>query len=404
MTLASRRLDWVDIAKGLCIILVVLMHATHGVDKALGTTSLIEPFIEWARPFRLPDFFLISGLFLAARIDRPWRAFLDGKVVHFAYFYVLWTHILLAMKAPGLINEAGIRGFFELYVSTLVRPFGPIWFLYLLAVYCIATKLLRRAPVPFVLISAALLHVKAPQTGAFLIDEFANRFVFFYAGYALSRYILTYADRLRAVSMPLVMALILVWAALNSIAVTSGLASMPGLDLAVSAVGIGAIIAFSVMLAQIDLGATLAYLGRNTIAIYVAFTIFMSAVRVALLKLGPGLPGEIVALAATLAGIAGPLLAAYLVKGTPLGFLFERPAWAHLSHRPAKIGTMLDGLVRVLRSLRPAPVATRTVRASRLAPASRVTARVPVRRSPMPRPSRPPPASFDIRTYRAEIR
>ena len=60
----------------------------------------------------------------------------------------------------------------------------------------------------------------------------------------------------------------------------------------------------------------------------------------------------------------------------------------------------------VARDITPAAldVATRTVRASRLAPASRVTARVPVRRSPMPRFSRPPPASFDIRTYRAEIR
>ena len=41
----------------------------------------------------MPDFFLISGLFLAARIDRPWPAYLDTKVVHFAYFYVLWVNI-----------------------------------------------------------------------------------------------------------------------------------------------------------------------------------------------------------------------------------------------------------------------------------------------------------------------
>ena len=128
----TNRLGWVDIAKGICIVLVVLMHATHGVEKAIGQPTLIDPFIEWARPFRLPDFFLISGLFLAARINKPWRTFLDGKVLHFAYFYLLWTHILIALKAPGLIGDSGVAGLFDLYASIVWRPFGPLWFLYLL--------------------------------------------------------------------------------------------------------------------------------------------------------------------------------------------------------------------------------------------------------------------------------
>ena len=48
----------------------------------------------------MPDFFLISGLFLAQVIDRDWRTYLDRKVVHFAYFYLLWTAIQFAVKAP----------------------------------------------------------------------------------------------------------------------------------------------------------------------------------------------------------------------------------------------------------------------------------------------------------------
>ena len=37
----------------------------------------------------MPDFFLISGLFLSRAIDRDWHDYLDRKVWHFAYFYVL---------------------------------------------------------------------------------------------------------------------------------------------------------------------------------------------------------------------------------------------------------------------------------------------------------------------------
>ena len=142
-SLERGRLDWVDVAKGICIILVVMMHSTLGVEKAIGAETSLHAFIEWARPFRMPDFFLISGLFLAARIDRPWRAYLDTKVVHFAYFYVLWVNIQFAMKAPGLVREVGLDGVAAQYLMSYVQPFGTLWFIYLLAVFFVATKFLR---------------------------------------------------------------------------------------------------------------------------------------------------------------------------------------------------------------------------------------------------------------------
>ena len=104
---AKSRVDWVDYAKGICIILVVLMHSTLGVEKSAGQLTWLNGFIEWARPFRMPDFFLISGLFLAQRIDRPWREYLDSKVLHFAYFYLLWMTILFFAKSGALTGALG---------------------------------------------------------------------------------------------------------------------------------------------------------------------------------------------------------------------------------------------------------------------------------------------------------
>src|SRR5437764_637285 len=142
-SLEQNRLHWVDVAKGVCIILVVMMHSTLGVERAIGTETSLHAFIEWARPFRMPDFFLISGLFLAARIDRPWRPYLDTKVAHFAYFYVLWVNIQFAMKAPGMVREAGLDAAVANYLLAYVQPFGTLWFIYLLALFFIATKLVR---------------------------------------------------------------------------------------------------------------------------------------------------------------------------------------------------------------------------------------------------------------------
>jgi uncharacterized membrane protein YcfT len=161
MALSSQqgRLDWVDVAKGICIILVVMMHSTLGVEKAIGAETSIHAFIEWARPFRMPDFFLISGLFLAARIDRPWRAYLDTKVVHFAYFYVLWVNIQFAMKAAGMVHELGLNATVAQYLLSYVQPFGTLWFIYLLAVFFIVTKLVVGVSKPIIIAAAALMHV-----------------------------------------------------------------------------------------------------------------------------------------------------------------------------------------------------------------------------------------------------
>ena len=98
-------IDWVDYAKGFCIVMVVMMHSTLGVEQAAGREGWMHALVAFAKPFRMPDFFLISGLFLARVIDRDWRDYLDRKVVHFAYFYVLWVTIQFAFKAPMFAAE-----------------------------------------------------------------------------------------------------------------------------------------------------------------------------------------------------------------------------------------------------------------------------------------------------------
>src|SRR4051795_3462622 len=76
------RVVWVDYAKGICIVMVVMMHSVLGVEAAAGQTGFMHLLVAFAKPFRMPDFFLISGLFLAVVIDRDWRTYLDRKVAY----------------------------------------------------------------------------------------------------------------------------------------------------------------------------------------------------------------------------------------------------------------------------------------------------------------------------------
>lgn len=343
LPIQQSRIDWVDIAKGFCILLVVMMHATLGVEKATGEPTLLNGFIEWAKPFRMPDFFLISGLFLASRIDRPWRNYLDSKVAYFAYFYVIWLTIQFAMKAPGMIAANGAEATILAYLTGLVQPWGTLWFIYMLAVFFVTAKLLKGAPKALVWAAAAMIYFAAPHTGWLLADEFAARFVFFYTGYWAAPLIFRYAETITKTPPPLIIAALVAWAAINALLVANGLAFTKGLDLWVSYAGVAAVIAFSVILLPTLPGRALAYCGRNSIKIYLAFPLFMGPARAVALKLGTIIPDWAAALISMSAGVIGALILAHLVKDTRFAFLFTRPkAFAlspsrtHTATRPAE--------------------------------------------------------------------
>src|SRR5438552_4792441 len=195
---AGHRIDWVDYAKGICIVMVVMMHSVLGVEAASGQTGFMHWLVMFAKPFRMPDFFLISGLFLAVAIDRDWRTYLDRKVLHFAYFYLLWVTIQFGFKAPSFAAETNWSHVGYLYLESFVEPFGTLWFIYLLPIFFVVTKLTRKAPPSAIWAVAALLEMAHVATTWTVIDEFCARFVYFYSGYWLAAYVFALSDRARA--------------------------------------------------------------------------------------------------------------------------------------------------------------------------------------------------------------
>src|SRR3981189_1728752 len=153
------RVDWIDYAKGICIVMVVMMHSVLGVEAAAGQTGFMHLLVAFAKPFRMPDFFLISGLFLSVVIDRDWRTYLDRKVVHFAYFYVLWVTIQFGFKAPAFAAETSWAHAGFMYLESFIEPFGTLWFIYLLPVFFVVAKATRRTPPLAVFAVAALLEM-----------------------------------------------------------------------------------------------------------------------------------------------------------------------------------------------------------------------------------------------------
>ncbi len=337
------RIDWVDYAKGICIILVVMMHSTLGVEAALGHPSWLNEFINWARPFRMPDFFLISGLFLASRIDRPWRAYADTKILHFGYFYLLWMTIQTVLK--GWHGPDGVWGLPHYWLTALVEPLGTLWFIYVLMLFFITVKLVRYVPVWIVWPVAAALELATIHTGWLAIDEFASRFVYFYTGYVAARWIMSFAAGLSRVDAPSLLAFLATWVLVNLWGVHSGLAFMPVLSMVYGFAGGAAVITVAQLMSRIRLFEPVRYCGENTLPVYLAFFLFMAATRVVLIKSGIFADGGVISLIVTAAGVIGPLVMHWIAIRTPAWFLFVRPAFARLSGRKAQpaAGTLSAG-------------------------------------------------------------
>jgi len=330
------RVDWVDYAKGFCIVMVVMMHSTLGVELAAGREGWMHAVVEFARPFRMPDFFLISGLFLARVIDRDWRDYLDRKVVHFAYFYVLWVTIQFALKAPMFAQEIGWRGAGLAYLEAFIEPFGTLWFIYLLPIFFVVAKATRGWPWPVIWLAGAAMEIAHISTGWTVIDEFAHRFVYFYSGYIFATHVFALADRVQRQPM-LAMAGLGLWGLVNAGVVFAGYGDLPVVSLALGFLGAGAVVAFSALIATSDLFRPLRYCGRNSIVIYLAFFLPMAVTRIALLKTGLIPDLGTVSLIVTAVGVVGALCWYWAVRGTPLRVLFERPGWARLKSARAPV-------------------------------------------------------------------
>ncbi|MFM9974891.1 MAG: acyltransferase family protein [Beijerinckiaceae bacterium] len=331
LTPDNHRSDWVDVAKALCIILVVMMHSTLGYQEDIGHKGFLGPVVAYFAPFRVPTLFILSGLFLAKAMQRNWSEFLNARIGHFVYFYLLWAFIQCLFKCGAVVLTSPVL-LVEHMAWTIAEPYGTLWFIHLLAVFSLVTYALRRVNPLIVVAAAAVLHILPIKTGSTLVDEFALRYVFFVMGWAFATRFFMVATL--ACAMPgRALISVSVFALLNGLAVHGfGISKWPGISLLLGTAGAAALIAIAVWLSRLPhIGRIFASLGQQTLVVFVAFFLPMAITRVILVKLGIGAGGGWIigfaSLLITAVAVITPLLMARLVQGTWFAFLFQRPGF-----------------------------------------------------------------------------
>lgn len=335
---AQARLAWIDVAKGFCLLAVVTLYTTTHVTEGLGRGSWMQAWVAFAAPFRMPDFFFVSGLLLGRVIDRPWRDYLDRKVLHYLWFFFVWSALYFALRTVTGVVPEGARGA-EFVKSMTWGPFAMLWFIQMLPLYLLLARLLRRLPWPWVLAGAAVWHWLPIDTPWTQVDRAGERFVFFYAGYALAPWVLRFATWVAAWPRQ-AWGLIAAWALGNGTAVAAGGSHQHPMPLLLGLAGAMGVIAVSVQLQDRAAGRWLQAVGARSLPIFLGFLLPMSALNRAWLSISAGTPWRafdagLLALLLAAASIGLALLAWRLLRASRLSWLYVRPAWARCASRRA---------------------------------------------------------------------
>jgi uncharacterized membrane protein YcfT len=220
------------------------------------------------------------------------------------------------------------------YLMRWIEPSGALWFIHILPVFFVVTRLLRPVPPWLVWLAAAALHNLQIESEWHVIREGASRYVFFYSGYVLAPHIfriaaLAYEREVAALGY------LACWGVGNALVIGAGWSQLPFVSLGLGYAGALAVIITAVMLSKLPWARPLQYCGQNSIVVYLAdWAVSLVVVR----ALAP-LIGDIgtLGLVATVVTMAGTLALWRVALRTPARFMYVRPRWLTLEREGATV-------------------------------------------------------------------
>jgi fucose 4-O-acetylase-like acetyltransferase len=311
---SSKRIPWIDAARGICIILVVIGHAINGVWSAGLTASegILYNIYYFIYTFHMPAFFVLSGMLAWPSVNKNAQRFFYNIIKSIAYPYFLYGAIqLLIMNIfSNALNSPLPFDPFE-FRKLLIGSPSQFWFLktlfFIHIMYLISKKYTNAYWFLLICITlrgcVELFPLPADLVG---LSDFA---IFYALGVLFSDDSIDWPSRCR---FPLIW--IGVFGFLWYVFATASLRINEPLIGAVRgsllpASITGSLFIFSLSgLKYIEKINPLLYIGKNTLPIFCLHVLFVAGTRIVLAKLF-GISEIIVILpAAILAGIAGPLL------------------------------------------------------------------------------------------------
>lgn len=138
------RFDWIDIAKGVCISLVVLGHTINWYMRNFTEDAPIAltHFATWLQPLRMPLFFGISGLLACRKIKVPLRQLWE-KTAGLYFLYLLWTGIFcIKLLLPSARAGLPYPNWDQVILAFLLPVY--LWYIWALPIFYLTSWILER--------------------------------------------------------------------------------------------------------------------------------------------------------------------------------------------------------------------------------------------------------------------
>lgn len=276
------RIEWIDVAKGMSIILVVFYHAMMFAEaQGLPIPALYTEITAPLRYIRMPLFFTVSAILIGAAAGRA--GFVAKWIVPTLWLLAVWNLIY------ALIGDA------DFHIEELLTPYGHLWFLCALIVFRVAWAVLDKVRLPALAAAGAwsfwMLWTRETEMALLLRNTLT--YLFFFLGAAW--YGRPIASRITRTP----------WLAFGLGAVATAVSWKLAFRFGVSVAGVGMLWAAAVLIAQVRLPCDLLrWLGRHSLEIF----LIHYALLLPLTLLAAGLPGWavplLVAAGATLIPVA----------------------------------------------------------------------------------------------------
>lgn len=332
------RIAWLDYAKGIGIVLVVVGHVIRGLVNAdlMPSPSIYTNLDAWIYSFHMPLFFFLSGLLLYKSLRKDFKNILISKSKRILYPYIVWSLIQGGMIV--LLSNYTNDGYTLADLALIIiRPIEQFWFLYALfgSILLIATAAKVGVKSHYILIGAIAVDYLLP----YLSIPFAavaivlNNLVYVSAGFFIgSQFGIEKINNLASSArvnllMPLSFAcgFILYKTMVSEEFIESGKAIDTMQHQLTAFFGILMVLSLSFLLSKFAVLPEVVKYGRLSLEIFVAHTIASAGFRIILDKfLGIDVPWLHLVMG-ILAGIYLPILLKDLVDRLNFRYLFVYP-------------------------------------------------------------------------------
>lgn len=177
MTFGARQ-QWMDFARGICIILVIFVHSYAALAfSGIDYPSSFKTFNDLFDPYRMPLLMFLSGLLLHRAFRKSAVDNIRGK-----FDLIFWPFLIWSMA----VYAAEERFTLIFILKTPITAPSVFWYLWFLFVYYILAIFIERFKLPVLVICVVSLVMSIFLPGIGRIDRFFYLFAFFMLGHLVA--------------------------------------------------------------------------------------------------------------------------------------------------------------------------------------------------------------------------